>query len=272
MGPSIQPEAKMAHVNLMTDTIIANLPEEGLRSVLRSMLATDPSITKNLEQRTKVYLTTQSATPKGDLFTQDGTTPAVTPIFLAQQGRIRAMMGCGMCYESIPLLAAIVVQTKDLAISTIDSPEVQQALTAVDGDIIQALTAVQKTLFTSSGLRPLEDSEHLIISSLHQALLESQQSPSRCGTYAFDRSLVALQASGLLSEAKHNGEREAHEEDRITISALPETVETFKLNGKSLPRLFCGLWQLSSPSWGCAPVTRIRSQFAQYASQGVDVV
>lgn len=268
MGPSLEPEAKMAHVNLMTDTIIANLPEEGLRSVLRSMLATDPSITKNLEQRTKVYLTTQSATPNGDLFTQDGTTPAVTPLFLAQQGRIRAMMGCGMCYESIPLLAAIVVQTKNLAISTIDSPEVQQALTAVDGDIIQALTAVQKTLVTSSGLRPLEGSEHLIISSLHQALLEGQQSPSRCGTYAFDRSLVALQASGLLSEAKHNREREPPEEGCITISALPETVETFKLNGKSLPRLFCGLWQLSSPSWGCAPVTRIRSQFAQYASQG----
>ena len=268
MGGTLQPDAKMAHVNLMTDTIIANLPEEGLRSVLRSMLATDPSITKTLEERTKVYLSKQSATPSGDIITQDGSQSSITSIFRAQQGRIRAMLGCGMCYESVPLLTAIVKQTQDLAASAISSLDVQQALTTVDGDIIQALTAIQKTLFTSSGSRSLEDSESLVVSDLYQALLDGQQSSPHEDTYIFERSLAALRASGLLEEAQIGQRNGSHTEDLITIPPLSESIETFQLNDKTLPRLFSGLWQLSSPSWGTASISSIRSQFAHYASQG----
>ncbi|KAI0365638.1 Aldo/keto reductase [Pilatotrama ljubarskyi] len=44
--------------------------------------------------------------------------------------------------------------------------------------------------------------------------------------------------------------------------------ETFQLGGFLLPRLFTGLWQLSSNSWGSAPAARVRRQMATYAENG----
>ncbi|RPD63845.1 Aldo/keto reductase [Lentinus tigrinus ALCF2SS1-6] len=51
----------------------------------------------------------------------------------------------------------------------------------------------------------------------------------------------------------------------------PETPfrkETFLLGPFELPRLFNGLWQLSSNSWGSAPAAKIRRQMATYAENG----
>ncbi|PSR79643.1 hypothetical protein PHLCEN_2v6944 [Hermanssonia centrifuga] len=44
--------------------------------------------------------------------------------------------------------------------------------------------------------------------------------------------------------------------------------ETFQLGPFVVPRLFNGLWQLSSNAWGSAPSSKIREQMAQYAEQG----
>ncbi|EIW62990.1 Aldo/keto reductase [Trametes versicolor FP-101664 SS1] len=51
-------------------------------------------------------------------------------------------------------------------------------------------------------------------------------------------------------------------------SAKPQTVETFHLGSFVVPRLFTGLWQLSSNSWGSAPAAKIRRQMADYAENG----
>ncbi|KAI0093197.1 Aldo/keto reductase [Irpex rosettiformis] len=50
----------------------------------------------------------------------------------------------------------------------------------------------------------------------------------------------------------------------------PQTqqLETFKLGALVVPRLFNGLWQLSSNAWGSASSTKIRRHMAQYCSQG----
>ncbi|TVY50923.1 hypothetical protein LCER1_G006850 [Lachnellula cervina] len=57
--------AKVAHVNMMTDTIIANMPPEGLRTVLRGLLGVDPKVTLKLNALATEYLA--------------ATRPAVTP-------------------------------------------------------------------------------------------------------------------------------------------------------------------------------------------------
>ena len=44
--------------------------------------------------------------------------------------------------------------------------------------------------------------------------------------------------------------------------------ESFYLGQYELPRLFNGLWQLSSNSWGSAPAAKIRRQMATYAENG----
>ncbi|KAJ7166973.1 NADP-dependent oxidoreductase domain-containing protein [Mycena filopes] len=46
-------------------------------------------------------------------------------------------------------------------------------------------------------------------------------------------------------------------------------LETFDLGPhKGVPRLWCGLWQLSSNAWGSAPVPRIRRSMAEQVEQG----
>src|SRR5258706_3156276 len=52
----------------------------------------------------------------------------------------------------------------------------------------------------------------------------------------------------------------------------PEPAETFPLAiGHSLidaPRLWTGLWQLSSPAWGTAPAAPIRKEMLKHVSKG----
>jgi hypothetical protein len=45
-------------------------------------------------------------------------------------------------------------------------------------------------------------------------------------------------------------------------------LETFQLGSFTVPRLWNGLWQLSSNAWGSAPSAKIRRHMAQYVDQG----
>ncbi|CZT21885.1 related to protein priB [Ramularia collo-cygni] len=219
------------------------------------------------EDRTKVYLKKHCGSSYGDMFTSHEGAPLVAPSFHAQQGRVRAMLGCGMCYQSLPVLACFVEQSWQLGASAAKSNELSYALCSVDGDIIQALTAIQKTLLTPSGSRRLDDVELEVVSALFQALLDGkQQFPS--DNYPYARSLSALQASGLVSGVEDTTIDQRQGPPLIKVPSLNEHVETFKLGEKRVPRLFSGLWQLSSPSWGTASSAQIQSQFSQYASYG----
>ncbi|PPJ52982.1 hypothetical protein CBER1_10949 [Cercospora berteroae] len=267
MSSSSAPDVKMAHVNLMTDAIVANIPEESLRAVLRSMLAVDAALTKTFEERARLYLTKQANSPSQVVFTNDGRQISVTSSFYEQQGRIRAMLGCGLCFESIPLLANVVEQASDPAISCNQNGILGRALASIDGEIIQALTTVQKLLLVSSESRQLNDREIVPVSRLHHALVQGQRGLSPNGDYPFARSLLALQLSQLPPETSKQ-DPQASDAAHITVSSLSETIETFTLNGRTLPRLFSGLWQLSSPSWGIATLSQINAQFHEYSPLG----
>ncbi|KAI0769645.1 Aldo/keto reductase [Trametes elegans] len=51
-------------------------------------------------------------------------------------------------------------------------------------------------------------------------------------------------------------------------ASTQSTSETFQLGEFVLPRLFTGLWQLSSNSWGSAPAAKVRRQMLTYAENG----
>jgi aryl-alcohol dehydrogenase-like predicted oxidoreductase len=260
----------MAHVNLMVDTVIANLPEEGLRSVLRSMLAADPSVTSLFEGRTRNYLQKPSKACKGRLFTTDSGAPTLTEDFRATQQRIRAMLGCGMCYESVPLLTEIVSQASHLRLQSTSSDDVVHALSTVDGDIVQALTAVHKSLLTPIGTRSLSDNEKPVVQALLASVVQCYESwEAAAQDFLFERSLAALTPASLGLNVPHINALPGNGESSMsTIPPLASCIETFKLDGQTLPRLFSGLWQLSSPSWGTASTLKIRQQFSAYAAKG----
>lgn len=252
-----------AHVNMMTDTVIKNMTVNGLRSIMRSLLASHPKLTANFEAETRKYIQ-EFALP---------TAARAPPMFDTQwvestQRTIRCMFGSGLCYEALPLARSLAEKALEISLR---GPEDERPLAAarlasIDGDIVQAVTAVQKSLMAPSGTRNPTEEELALVRDLHRVLFRGQQSdmPSSM-EYPYSRAYAAT--SSLLRET-------AGTVCELTIQlgetggAPPRSAETFSLNDRELPRVFSGLWQLSSPAWGSTPTSKIVSQFLKHIQGG----
>ena len=265
-------KAKTAHVNMMTDTIIANLPADALRSVIRVILTTEPSVTSILEEQTRIYLRNTANQPVGQLFQSTAEGVVSTSNFTCAQQRLRSAIGCGLVLDSFPILHNIVEESSSLndGHDVHRSTELDRCLASVDGDIVQALTAIQKRLLSDSGSRDLNDDEKPVMNSLFDSLLRCRQRwLASAQDFPFDRSTAVLatmlgRESGIPTLAYQNGSHQ----DRIHQRKTSKSLETFKVKGIELPKLFAGLWQLSSPSWGTASQTQMFKQFVEYIEGG----
>ena len=265
-------KAKTAHVNMMTDTIIANLPADALRSVIRVILTTEPSVTSILEEQTRIYLRNTASQPVGQLFQSTAEGVVSTSNFTCAQQRLRSAIGCGLVLDSFPILNDIVEESSSLndGHDVHRSTELDRCLASVDGDIVQALTAIQKRLLSDSGSRDLNDDEKPVMNSLFDSLLRCRQRwLAEAQDFPFDRSTAVLatmlgRESGIPTLAYQNGSHQ----DRIHQRKTSKSLETFKVKGIELPKLFAGLWQLSSPSWGTASQTQMFKQFVEYIEGG----
>ncbi|KAK5049874.1 hypothetical protein LTR84_003992 [Exophiala bonariae] len=261
-----------AHVNLMTDTVIANLPPDALRSVIRSILTTDSGFTSIFEDHARQYLCKTSPVSLGTLFQPDGAKGwHVTPHFVAAQCRIRAMIGSGLAIDSLRHLKQIVDQVKTVcpAEDSSNGYDLVNHITSVDGDIVQALTAVQKSLNQPSGQRELTRGEFEELDDLFRSLVLCRDRwDAEKQEFLFERSLGVI--AGVLGKEMESRDEAYSQKDNehLTYSNGSRTIETFQLGEKALPRLFSGLWQLSSPSWGVAPKSKIFSQFWRFVGQG----
>ncbi|CAI0641792.1 unnamed protein product [Colletotrichum noveboracense] len=250
---------KTAHVNMMTDSIITNMTPEGMRVIMRSLLASHPEITSTFETETRSYIQ-DVALPK----IQAQSRGLDTSSLKATQKTIRCMMGCGLSHESITLMGNLTMQGVDLLLSQGMSTE--EFLASIDGDVVQLITAIEKTLL-SAGRSKLLDEERKLLDSLHQALLDCKATTNEKGLdYPYTR---ALTATCILLEVPIPAFDDINTPDNNLQVAPPEVKETFEMNGRGLPRIFSGLWQMSSPSWGSAPTSKIIAQFSQYVSSGL---
>jgi hypothetical protein len=242
------PRAKTAHVNMMTDTIINNVSVEGLRTIMRSLLAAHPEITPTFEDETRRYI--QDVTlPR---LQTNGSTPDVESLKTTQR-TIRCMQGCGLSTQSIKL-------TADLASN-------DDLLASIDGDCVQLVTAIEKKLL-AAGFATLPNQERKLAESLRQSLIECQNHTETAGlNYPYGRALTATSIL-LGAPIPQFDDVSASVEHDLQVNPL-EMKETFQINGRRLPRLFSGLWQMSSPSWGSAPTSRIIAQFSKYVSAGM---
>ncbi|KAF2754466.1 Aldo/keto reductase [Pseudovirgaria hyperparasitica] len=303
---STQLKPKTAHVNLMVDTVIANLPEDGLRSVMRSLLTTDPSITSKFEAHVREYLHNKADQPIiTDLFIVDDkplninsrdprkgehnqTDPSQNdqerwgssydtvkckpgPELYRLQQYIRCSIGCGMCYQSIPFARRIVDGvSSSIGPSVSRNVDLVHCLESFDGDMLQMVTAIQKTLLGPSGKRELDGTEKVLVQGLLDALQRCKIALEQ--GFPFERSLGAVSValgqrdtgfgSGL-DEVRSGKDASSDTSKGVMLS------ETFELNGIVLPRLFSGLWQLSSPAWGTAPFDAMNTHFTHYISKGL---
>lgn len=250
--------ANVAHVNMMTDTIIANLPTDGLRAVLRSLLASHPEITSSLEEEARRYAL-QSASTK-----LSAEQPAThIPALKETENLVRCMAGSGLCFESLPLLGQLVTQ------ATHATADDEHFLASVDGDIVQVMTAVQKSLFVPTGTRGMTVDEQTHLQRFNKTLRECEEANQRAkGTHCFSRGAAATASALGVPDATAKEMNESSKQSLQYARPPPEAKETFELGNKTLPRIFSGLWQMSSPAWGAAPTAKILDQFYKHVQGG----
>lgn len=253
--------AKTAHVNMMTDTMVTNLPAENLRAIVRSLLAIHPEITTTFEAETRSYIEDVA------LPTFKAKCPSSTndlALLKETKATVRCMLGCGFGFESIPLMQQVVAQSVKHALDPVRSTEeVRTELASIDGDIVQVMTAVEKTLLLAAR-EELADDEYKLVSNLHEALVYYKTITDASGMeYPYERAILAT--SMLLGLPPPTLDLFS----TGTESTPGRPKETFEMNKRQLPRLFTGLWQLSSPSWGSAPTSKIIAQFSKHVEAGM---
>ncbi|KAJ5552301.1 hypothetical protein N7494_001679 [Penicillium frequentans] len=256
---------KTAHVNMMADSLIANLPLEGLRVVLRGMLANRPDCTTTFEDQARSY-------------TRDVTLPSAESVETSKDAveyiqnavkHVCCMLGCGLCYEALPVIQTTVEAIGRFLALTEGNPTDESSLshqvTQLDGVIVQAVTAVQKSLVSSTGSRNLSENESKLLERLLDSLANCKvASEKQSQLFLLDRGLETVEdflhpetfgrSTGIITPPSSKD--------------LPEISEKFAVNGVNLPRIFTGLWQLSSPAWGSAPQSKIMEQFSKYVDSG----
>jgi hypothetical protein len=241
---------------MMTDTIIANLPADGLRSILRSLLGLDVKTTLEFHRLAANYLYNTTPLSSLALFTSRGPSPE----FYDFQRRYRCLMGCGEGFQSLEALNDVILQSLSL-----DGREFDDLLVDIDSDIVQAMTAVQKQLTTSGGLRSMTYSEVETVKKLESTLLSSQkQAEIRRQDFGFQRGLPQIES---LSRVFHNLSTNLELISR-SFKAKPSDLETTKLGNHVVPRMFMGLWQFSSSAWGSAPRSKMNENFRKHIDAG----
>ena len=264
MAESTHTRAKAAHVNMMTDTVIKTLPADGLRVIVRSLLATHPEITRTFEAETCRYVQ-EIALPAAtrSIAKADTQWPEST------RNTIRYMVGCGLCYQALPLAGELIKKTLGLSLQGSEDEKswASDSLASIDGDIVQAITAVQKTLLAPSGVRNPTEEERRLIRDLHEVLADGRQSTTHASIeYPYSRAFAAT--SSLLGLPVEQNREQATDPGETGEAPL-SSPETFTLNSRNLPRIFSGLWQLSSPAWGSASTSKILSQFVKHVQGGL---
>ncbi|TQN69208.1 Aldo-keto reductase YhdN, partial [Colletotrichum shisoi] len=154
---------------MMTDTIITNLPAENLRAITRSLLAAHPEITATFEAETRNYI--QDVALPAARTQRPASTDAAW--LKKTQATIRCMLGCGLSSQSIPLTEEVVTEGVRLLLDPDTTKEdTLDALASIDGDVVQIMTAVEKTLLAASRT-VLLDHERKLVTGLHQCLMSS---------------------------------------------------------------------------------------------------
>jgi hypothetical protein len=269
MAVILSAKTKTAHVNMMTDTIVANLPADALRGVVRAILTVEPSSTNIFEEQTRLYLSKTADQRIDELFASTAERMAPTANFNLAQQRLRSAIGCGMVLESFPILEKIVDESVKLDTgNAVPRPvELDHRLAAIDGDIVQA---IQKRLLSNSGSRSLSEEEKSVMTALFDSLLRCRQRwLASAHDFPFERGIsVPAAIIGRGSDVETLVEENSAFCGDLAARNDPASLETFKIKDSDFPRLFAGLWQLSSPSWGVASQSQMFEQFSEYITRG----
>ncbi|KAF8825139.1 hypothetical protein HHX47_DHR7000608 [Lentinula edodes] len=235
----------------MDDVLIAQLPPLILRSALRALVsqgrASQAIFVDHVQRRLRA--SPPSFIPPAELFNHDA---PKAPQFLAS---VRCMFSSKIAAESLPLsyFFTSIAQARLLWAS---ESELETMLIRACGDVVQAMQALKES-------RPSRTEE------LQSRLLELQRALLTCDTYSLEKGLsrpftrARVQVTdayswffpdnALLDIPEYHVRPQISNwvKSRPNAGTMATTLYT-PLGTLKIPRLFNGLWQLSSPAWGSA--------------------
>ncbi|ORY57432.1 aldo/keto reductase [Pseudomassariella vexata] len=232
---------------MMDDVLISNLPSELLRSALRVLVSqgavTQQPFVQHIRHR---MLEAPPATPSPDaLFPEIYEASTTCKQYLALT---RCVFSCKLAKECLPYLIHFLDSIRLANARWTSGSELGAVLATFDGDIVQAVQALKE-----SRPEPTQELEELLM----KLFISIKECYKYCETtetpYPFlrsERQVKDVLGILFLGQSQLSGS-EGICSAKLIVEVSKETkVETFKLGQYQVPRLFNGLWQLSSPAWG----------------------
>ncbi|KAK0495593.1 aldo-keto reductase [Armillaria luteobubalina] len=251
------------HVNMMDDVLISQLPTPLLRSALRALVSQGSAAQKTFVEHVRARLreSTTPFPPAQDLFKDQ----ASSAVYLSST---RCLFSSKMVQDSLLHLAHFLRCIPEAKIRWNSNDALELTLEKACGDIVQAVQALKE-----SRPEPTLDLENLL-RRLRSALTACQSyCYSNNLSYPFTRS--SLQLEDVLaflypsSTSKHLNSAVDPRIDVSVDSSLAAKLEYFQIGPAKVPRLFNGLWQMSSPAWGSASSTKQNAALCELVRRGL---
>ncbi|KAK9774595.1 putative Aldo/keto reductase [Seiridium cardinale] len=257
------------HVNMMDDVLISNLPPELLRSALRVLVSQGSSTQKPFVHHIRERFT--DAPPQ--LIAPEILFPALNQASAEctrYMALIRCVFSCKLAEESLAFLTHFVDAVRLAGAQWQRDSELEAVLGKFGGDIVQAVQALKE-----SRPQPTQELEEQLLklwTSLKECRSYCDSTQPEPLVYPFARS--ARQVKDVLGFLFPSS---AHLEplNDISVSQLSvdiskhSDVEKFTLGSHQAPRLFNGLWQLSSPAWGSGTAEKQDAALAHLVECGL---
>ncbi|KAL0933589.1 aldo/keto reductase [Colletotrichum truncatum] len=145
----------------------------------------------------------------------------------------------------------------------------QASLRVIDGDIVQAIQALKET---SAGPQPnLENQLHNLVLGLEHYKQVHDHWDSTNVEYPFNRGerQVRDAFATLFPESTSQTALRCRAKTLMSLNIITKPdFETFDLGPYQFPRLFNGLWQLSSPAWGSGTAKRQEEELIRAVQAG----
>ncbi|KAI1088131.1 aldo/keto reductase [Rostrohypoxylon terebratum] len=239
------------HVNMMDDCLISNLPPATLRSVLRLLVSQGSTTQRPFVEhiRAKFYKSPPVFESAERLFSEDD---IATPEGLAYLAQTRCIFSCKLAQESLPYLEHFVKAIPQAGVRWTESSALAQTLQKFDGDIVQAVQALKESRPepTPTLLTALQS----LLASIEACSTYCQSTPPTPLPFPFLRAHRQLRdvLAILFPSSQEPPPLTAGSQSLTNVIIDSTKIETTPLGPLQVPRLFNGLWQVSSPSWGSA--------------------
>ncbi|KAH8898439.1 aldo/keto reductase [Thozetella sp. PMI_491] len=255
------------HVNMMDDVLISNLPPDLLRSALRVLVSqgsvNQKPFTEHIRQRF-------SEAPL-ELANAAALFPAhdeVSPECRRYLALTRCIFASEMPQESLKYLAHFLDSISLAKARWAPGAELESALEKLGGDIVQAVQALKESQPETS--KELDAQLLKLLASLKDCRGYCKAAEPQALVYPFARAerqvadvyaMIFPDKAGLVSVGD--------EQSIVLDMSKANNLETFQVGPYKMPRLFNGLWQLSSPAWGSGTTQKQEEALSRLVESGL---